>query len=550
MCAAPPTPRRCGETMHSPLIVHRVKLLTVHRQISPREGTAEGSTRRACQHFKHSFPRDNHNVTDGGGGAGGEPTRFLLDTNATLVRLAMKQGHHIFVHPASRDELVGGSDPARGVQRLAELGKFQMLEESPITAYLSSELGPVVPDSNDHRDLRILASLFANAANFLVSNDAGLRRRARRVGVGDRVLTVADAAAMLEGFEPTVAPPPPRVRAVQSYALELDQEIFNSIRDDCPEFNSWIAKVQSDSPNRECYVVEEEDGTYAAIAILKIGEIDCNYGFAAPTTKISTFKVGQQFSGNHYGELLLKAVLQSHHDHEAESAYVEVWDRHERLIDFLAQFGYIDGGKSDRGENVLVKAYQPRDATLEPLEYHVSYGPPAVSGDCSVFVIPIREGWHNQLFPECDPDADSDQMALPGVAGPSTRPWGNALRKAYLCNASTNQMQPGDAILFYRSGFQTVSVVGITEITRRTSSPQEVLNLVGGRTVYSASDIEQMAQHSSQILVILFRQDRIIDPEWTLAELQAHQVLTAPPRTVTKVKEVGTQWVHQQLADT
>jgi hypothetical protein len=122
---------------------------------------------------------------------------------------------------------------------------------------------------------------------------------------------------------------------VQSYALDLDQEIFNSIRDDYPEFNEWIAKVQSDSPNRECFVVEEEDGAYAAIAILKIDESDCNYEFAPPVMKISTFKVGQQFSGNHYGELLLKAVLKSHHEHDAGSAYVEVWDRHERLIDFM-----------------------------------------------------------------------------------------------------------------------------------------------------------------------------------------------------------------------
>ena len=502
------------------------------------------------------------------GGNGAATTRFLLDTNviialepyagrieagltpaATLVRLAMKQGHHILVHPASRDEVVGGDDPARGAQRLAELGKFEMVEESPITAYLENEIGPVVKDSNHHRDLRIIASLFSNAANFLVSDDDGLRRRAKRVGVGDRVLTAADAAAMLEGFEPTAAPPPPRVKAVQSYALKLDEEIFDSIRDDYGEFNEWIAKVQSDSPNRECFVVEEEDGAYAAIAILKIGETDCSYEIPQPVVKISTFKVGQQFSGNHYGELLLKAVLQSQHDHGAGSAYVEVWDHHQRLVDFMGQFGYFEYGKSGRGETVLVKTYQPRDEALSPLDYHIAYGPPAVSADCSVFAIPIREGWHNQLFPECDPEAEAGQMALPGVAGAPTRPWGNALRKAYLCNASTNQIQPGDAILFYRSGFQTVSVVGVTETAQRTSSPEDVLNLVGGRTVYSVSDIEEMARHPSGVLVILFRQDRIIDPEWTLAELQARQVLTAPPRTVTKVKEVGSEWVYQQLAD-
>jgi hypothetical protein len=60
----------------------------------------------------------------------------------------------------------------------------------------------------------------------------------------------------------------------------------------------------------------------------------------------------------------------------------------------------------------------------------------------------------------------------------------------------------------------------------------------------------ELASHRSQVLVILFRQDRVIDPGWTLAELQANNVLKAPPRTVTQVKEAGVQWVHQQLVAT
>ena len=492
--------------------------------------------------------------------------RFLLDTNAfialepfagqmeaglgpaaTFIRLAMKQGHRIFVHPASRDELAEGKIAARVQQSMAELTKFEMLDESPISAYLESQIGPVVLGSSNHRDLRILASLHSNAVNFLVSDDGRLRQRSKRVGIGNRVLTLADAAAMLEGFEPTIAPPPPRVELIQSYALDMDQAIFNSIRGDYAEFDAWIAKVQADSPNRECFVVREQDGTYSAIAILKVVEDDCAYSFAPPVTKISTFKVGPEFSGNHYGELLLKAVMLSHQEHAAGSAYVEVWDHHQRLTDFLNQFGYFDGGRSDRGESVLVKAFRPRDESLGPLDYHIHYGPPAVSDRGSVFVIPIQGVWHNQLFPECA--AADGQLEFPGIGGQLTRPWGNALRKAYLCNASTKQMAAGDAILFYRSGFQTVAVVGVTEETFRTSIPDEVLNLVGGRTVYSASDIEQLAAHPAQVLVILFRQDRVIDPQWTLAELQANQVLSAPPRTVTKVKEAGAQWIYQQLAD-
>ena len=86
-------------------------------------------------------------------------TRFLLDTNAfialepfagqmeagmgpaaTFMRLAMKQGNLVFVHPASKDELLGGKNADRVRQRLAELSKFDMLAETPVSTYLRDEL--------------------------------------------------------------------------------------------------------------------------------------------------------------------------------------------------------------------------------------------------------------------------------------------------------------------------------------------------------------------------------------------------------------------------
>jgi hypothetical protein len=54
------------------------------------------------------------------------------------------------------------------------VAKIEMLAEVPISARLQDELGPVVTDSNNHRDLRILAALQANAANFLVTDDVPL----------------------------------------------------------------------------------------------------------------------------------------------------------------------------------------------------------------------------------------------------------------------------------------------------------------------------------------------------------------------------------------
>jgi N-acetylglutamate synthase-like GNAT family acetyltransferase len=333
--------------------------------------------------------------------------------------------------------------------------------------------------------------------------------------------------------------------------LDIEQSIFTSLRSDYPEFLEWMNKVRADSDARQCFVVTEADGTYAAIAILKLDEKDCPHELVAPVMKISTFKVDQPYAGSRYGELLLKAVLQSHADHQVASAYVEVLTKYDRLIDFMAQFGYDDTNvKTRRGEVVLAKRYTPRDNELPALEYHRRYGPAAVSPSASVFIVPIQPRWHDQLFPECRPASDlGDQLAFPEFGQAKTLPWGNALRKAYLCNSATNTIKSGDALLFYRSGQGNVAVVGVVESTLRSSSPDELMNQVGGRTVYTRSDVEAMASHQSQVLSILFRRDRLIEPQWSYHELIANNVLRAPPRTVMKVKEAGTTWVHQQLAD-
>ena len=49
-------------------------------------------------------------------------------------------------------------------------------------------------------------------------------------------------------------------------------------------------------------------------------------------------------------------------------------------------------------------------------------------------------------------------------------------------------------------------------------------------------------------LAILFRQDRFIDPPWSLAELQQNAVLRSWPQSVTRIREEGMAWVRSRLA--
>lgn len=498
--------------------------------------------------------------------------RFLLDTNAfialepyaggiepgmnaaaTLVRLAAKQNHRIFVHPASRDELAEGRDRTRSGQRIAELAKFEMLSEVPIASQLRELAGDSFPGTNDHRDLRLLAALHANAVNYLVTDDVRLRKRARRADLEERILNLADAAALLVDLEPSIMVAPPRVHFKKAYELDLDQAIFDSLRSDYERFDEWINRVRLDSDNRLCFVIVENDGTYSAIALLKRYEANCPHQLLQPVSKISTFKVSEDHVGNRYGELLLKSILLSHRANRVSSTYVEVFPKHSGLIEFLRQFGFCHlDPQTERGENILAKRYNysSSDAQLDPLDFHVRFGPPAVSPHARVFVIPIEPRWHRQLFPETLESPQVGEQLILDEVMTTTYPWGNALRKAYLCNTSSNLLHSGDVVLFYQShGPRSVTVVGVVEKTMRSMHADEALSAVGGRTVYSPEDVRRLCNHPNGVLVILFRQDRILDPDWTLDELMVHGVLKSWPQTVTRVREAGAAWVLSQLSE-
>lgn len=497
--------------------------------------------------------------------------RLLLDTNvfiavepfygrleaglargATLVRLAAEQGHTLLVHPATRDDLREGKDPDRLRQRLAELQKYPMLAECRITKSLEERAGPSVPGSNDHRDLRLLAALDAHAATYLVSEDGRLRRRARRAMLRDATLTIDEAIALLEGLQPKNPTPPPHVTEVPAYTLDTEQDIFDSLRQDYgPTFDGWLDKVRTDSENRICLAVLDDDEDYVALAILK-EERECPYEFRAPVIKISTFKVAPHHAGAKYGELLLKSIFRIAARKQVSTLYVETFSKHELLVDLLEVFGFQKSPHhTSRNELVLAKSliYPVDSSGYSPLSYHALFGPPAIKTTERSFVIPIIPKWHNMLFPDSPAGPPYSQMPLPGMdIAAENHPSGNALRKAYLCNSNTGSLEPGDVLLFYRSqDLKAVTTLGVVESAIRTADPQEIMTYVGRRTVYRPDEIVMMCQSVRGVLAILFRQDRFIEPPWHLDELQDNGVLRSWPQTIVRVGEKGCTWIHHQL---
>jgi len=487
--------------------------------------------------------------------------RFLLDANVLIpleptspagverntalavevVRRAAQLGFHLLVHPATTRELATDRDPARRPTRQVLLAKYQALTHPPGIEHVEGVLGTVEPQSNDWTDHLLLAALVADAVHYLVTNDEGIHRKARRLGVSsDRVLTIADALAFLDTLTSSPQRPPPQVAARALHSLRSDDAIFESLRSDYPDFDQWLKKASREG--REARMIETPEGECAGICIWKSD--DDEYEFGGKVMKLSTFKVAEEHRGRRYGELLLKTVFTELHANRYDHVWLTVFERHTALITMLEDFGFErQGVQTPRGELVMVKhLLSPAVETPDHFTYHRQFGPPAVDLALggSVYVIPIRPRYHTRLFP--------DHPREPVRLLPDDDPFGNALRKAYLSQSGITPLARGDTILFYRSDdWQAVSAVGVVEESMRSDDPSEVAAFAGQRTVYSYTEIAEMADPSA--LAVLFRQDRMIEPGWPLADLLDAGVLNAAPQSITQVRsEDGIAWLTRRLA--
>ncbi len=484
-----------------------------------------------------------------------EPFGGTVDNDiARLLARIHEFGHSAVVHPANTDDLARARDEGERAQKLSALQKYPALDEVPISAELEAAAGSSDPGSNDHRDLRLLAAVHSAAATYLVTEDRRLKARASRAGLEQSVATVREALDLLERLHPRDATPPPHVRLIHSYLIDQAQDIFESLRTDYEGFDDWLTKVKGDSGNRRCWVVLDDDGRYDAIAIVKM-EDQIETRPSRPATKIATFKVDDRRTGDKVGELLLGTILTwAARQPAVHRLFVEIKPDKEGLISFLEQFGFrlVPEVSSGSGDMTYLKELRPNAVThLDPFVFHQTFGPPAVAATSPVFVVPIEPKWFLGLFPDA-PTTDVFGGQMLGDIAPAT-PFGNAMRKAYLCRSPTQEIPEGATLLFYRSGGgpdgSAVQSIGVAEGSLRSTKAERVLSYVGRRTVYTEDDVGGMCDSGAHaVLATLFRHDHFVKTPWTLRELLAEGVLHGPPQSIVRVQNTkGLKWLTSRL---
>jgi L-amino acid N-acyltransferase YncA len=387
-------------------------------------------------------------------------------------------------------------------------------------------------------DSLLLAAVQADAADYLVTDDLGIIRKARRINLSPRVLTPAAAIDALNGLSRRLSLPPPAVRQIYAYELDSADPIFDSFRIDYPGFDNWLSKCKRE--HRLAWIVEDDFGHLAGVCIIK-EENSGEHDLQGDLLKLCSFQIADEARGSRYGELLLKAVFTYAFENRYDYAYVEVLPKYNELINLTETFGFVAlSSRTKRNELVTAKKlkFSEREyESLDALEFHVRFGPKYVKAT-DAFVVPIKPKYHDLLFPELAPQTSLFSH---------TNAYGNSILKAYLCHSPTRQLTPGSVLLFYESErLSQIRCIGVAEETLVSSNVEEIARFVGQRTVYSLDEIKKMC--SSSVLAILFRQTLGIgELPFGLEQLVNNNALRSVPQSITRVKRGGLQWIRDQI---
>lgn len=217
------------------------------------------------------------------------------------------------------------------------------------------------------------------------------------------------------------------------------------------------------------------------------------------------------------------------------------------LIDLLEYFGFQHTSTKADGERIYEKlmSHGPLRPTAgeNRFERHrICYPRFIVSKDTQAYGIPIKEDYYDILYPDLKQNPRQFDLFDPRGTGGGPRRPGNTIRKVYLCRAPSNLGLPGSLLFFYKGisqspPSQAMTAIGVLEDVRLARSTRELLQMTGGRSVFSEKDLENWnATPYSPVKVINYLLAAYIDPPLDLQQLNAINVVRKhPPQSIFRI---------------
>jgi len=495
-----------------------------------------------------------------------DPT-YLIDTNiligleddkevtpafAALNRLANKHSVTLAVHAAAVEDINRDINSRRRRITLSKLAKYDRVPgvRGLSRDDLEGEFGHIRHD-NDEVDCRLLKALKNGVVSVLVTEDEGIHKRAQRYmsASANSVLHVADAVEKLQGTYEPKSVAMRYVDEVEAVTINPNDAIFASLREGYPNFDNWWSE-KCIKERRPCWVVY--DGNDLAGVLVRKDESANSTDAKTPAEKIlklCTFKVRPENRGISLGEHLLKQAFWYAQKNGYDLAYVTTYEDQSVLITLLENYGFEHTYTKDDGERVYEKQFSSArlapDNTSRITQAQKNY-PRFVTGpDVRAFGIPIKEAYHDTLFPELKDTSQVDMFDGAEFGSQKLRP-GNTIRKVYVCRAASNLDEPGSILLFYKGKSakdpsQAITTVGVLENFQLARSQDELSRMTGGRSVYSEEQLEKWHPTEERPMkVINFLLHGYFEPAVSYTELMAIGIMgTSPPQSIFEIKPVS-----------
>jgi len=474
--------------------------------------------------------------------------RVLLDTNIIIHREASKVinqdigllfnwldnlHYEKCIHPDSLEEISKHKDNSVVETMKVKISNYQMLKTLSMDDQNVANLRLNDRTKNDEIDTNIIKELYNQRVNFVVTEDRGIHRKAKALGIDEKVFKI-DAF-----IEKAVAENPElvdyKVLSVKKEYfgnINLNDEFFNSFKVDYNEFSAWFNK-KSDKIS----YVSKVDGSVKAFLYLKVEDVGSeSYHDITPQfkpkkrLKIGTFKVVS--TGFKLGERFLKIVFDNAMQYEVDEIYVTIFDKRDeqiRLIQLLEDWGFVHWGEKETGngiERVLIKSLPAQKENPSVRELF-----PFVRKDTQKLVVSIWPDYHTELFPDSYLNNESPQDYE------ENEPHRNAIKKIFISRSFYKNLNPGDLVLFYRTGGHyksVISTLGIIEsIQTNIRDEQHFINICRKRSIFDDKELKKWWNWKPRyrpFVVNFLYLESFPMPKVNLARLRQEGLLSTPPR--------------------
>lgn len=293
--------------------------------------------------------------------------------------------------------------------------------------------------------------------------------------------------------------------------VDINDDFFDSLKSDYPEFIDWFVKKQREDKNALVYNDDRGIGAFLYLKRENVGDdkseivIDGVKMPNIPRLKIGTLRLAERIRRQRLGEGALGVALWYWRETKYDEIYVTVFEKHIELINLFERFGFLNIGKNERGECVYIKSRKCLDCS-DPYKCF-----PFVSSDFeSAGVLPINDIYHDRLFPYSEL-AGNNREIIEATAG-------NGITKVFLSTPYTQLVyKVGMPVFIYRihtgngqkayksviTSYCTVCKIDVIKDNHCCNlSLEEFIHQMGNKSVYTATELTDMYQQKRNLIAI------------------------------------------------